>query len=303
LNQTPIRRNPEAAELSAWARSESENEKATADSPALGFPSADEIRRMPYVKLLALLGESNRPPGGIDTVRRLIVHCHLGPETSVLHAGCNAGFLSRELVRLSKCRALGIDLSPEMAAKAQSIAEAEGLADRLQYRAADMRKLPFADGSFDVTLSGGALAFVEGHEAALAEWIRVTRRYGLLADAELFYRVNPPGELRGRVSELIGVRVPEYDEGYWRTLFSGPLLEPYYFHVRPVHTRTEAEVEIYVRRMTAHCAGRWSADARGALHERLLRTFLTFNENLSYMSYLVAVVRCLPEGAEPALYA
>jgi len=62
-------------------------------------PTSEEIIGAPYVDLLAMLGESNLPPGGLPTVRDLAHNLHLRPGIKALHAGCNTGFLSSELAR------------------------------------------------------------------------------------------------------------------------------------------------------------------------------------------------------------
>ena len=188
--------------------------------------TAEEVRSWPYVKLLAMLGESNLPPGGLDTVRRLILDCHLHSDVNVLHAGCNAGFLSREIARRSGCNIIGIDISSDMVEAAHRRMVAEGLDDILSYECQDMRSMSFDDNSFDVVLSGGALAFVDGHTQAIQEWVRVTRPYGLLADAEFYYHTEPPTSLLQKVSEVIEVEVPCYPRSYWFKAFEHELLQP-----------------------------------------------------------------------------
>ena len=263
--------------------------------------TVSDVDDLPYVTLLARLGESNRPPGGIDTIRQLIVNCHIRPETSVLHAGCNAGFSSREIARMSGCSMIGIDISAEMAAKAELIARREGI-DRLRYLQADMRALPFADQQFDLTFSAGALAFVEGHRSAVDEWIRVTKPNGLIADAELYYREEAPESVRADVTRTIGVKVPNYDSDYWPRLFSGPRLEPWYDFTAPVVTYDDEAIVSYVRRLVDHKAPGVPDAVSCALEARLVETFRIFNANLRYMNYQIIVRRRIADDAEPALY-
>lgn len=263
---------------------------------------ATTIETLPYVRLLALLSESNRPPGGIDTVRRLVEVTHLRPGIDVLHAGCNAGFLSRELARRSGCQVLGIDISPDMAASANARAREEGLDALVRHEVRDMRASQLPDDRFDVVLSGGALAFVDGHQAALDEWMRVVKPYGLLADSELYYARPVPEAVRSRVEKIIQVPIPEYDQQYWHELFTSNRLEPYYTHDDMVRVPTGREVDQYCERMAQRSARSWPLEARTALHARLRHIFHAFNENLSHMGYLVLARRCVPDGAEPALY-
>ena len=264
--------------------------------------SKNEIATLPYVDLLALLGESNRPPGGMDSVRRIIVNCHLRPGVEILHAGCNAGFLSREIARLSGCKAMGIDINKNMVDAARERSQSEGIAGLVTYEQQDMRAMKFPDHSFDVTLSGGALAFVNGQRSAVEEWVRVTRPYGLVADVELYYRTRVPPKTRDKVSSIIGVEVPEYRLNDWLSVFDHPLLEPYYRFEGAVRTRTADDVLHYCERMAAYRAASWEADAREMLVSRLSEAFSTFNENLSYMGYVILIYRRVDVNSEPALF-
>jgi ubiquinone/menaquinone biosynthesis C-methylase UbiE len=61
-------------------------------------------------------------------------------------------------------------------------AEAEGVADRIEFKQADVRTLPFEDASFDVIVSSGALHHIghemPDHEKALNEMVRVLKPGG-----------------------------------------------------------------------------------------------------------------------------
>ena len=270
-------------------------------STVFAIPTAQEVKELPYVELLARLSESNRPPGGIDTVRQFVINCHLRPGVTVLHAGCNAGFLSRELARRSGCSVLGIDISESMVKAANARAQKEEIEHLVRHEHHDMRTMMLKQ-PYDVVLSGGALAFVNGHRQAVEQWLRVVSPFGLLADAELYYREAPPQRILDQVSETIGVKVPHYQAGYWQSVFRHELLEPYYLQDNVVTTYTEAEVQHYCEKMIAFSAHDWSEEAKEALLERLIQVFSLFNENLKYMNYLVFVYRHTSPNAEPALF-
>lgn len=262
----------------------------------------EEVRSWPYVKLLAMLGESNLPPGGMDTVRRLILDCHLRSDVSVLHAGCNAGFLSREIARRSGCNIIGIDISSDMVEAARKRMVTEGLDDILSYECQDMRSMSFVDNAFDVVLSGGALAFVDGHTRAIQEWVRVTRPYGLLADAEFYYHTEPPTSLLQKVSEVIEVEVPCYPRSYWFKVFEHALLQPYCVFDAEAGARSTAEIKEYCQRMVDYAATDWTDPAKEVLIERLIDIFHVFNENMKYLSYSMLIFRRMNTGDEPSLY-
>jgi ubiquinone/menaquinone biosynthesis C-methylase UbiE len=259
--------------------------------------------KLPYVKLLALLGESNLPPGGLSTVRDLIVQSHLSDDRRVLHAGCNAGFLSREISRRVGCQIVGIDIEADMTSAASQRARAECLSGQLRYSAMDMRALAFADASFDAVISGGALAFVDGRARAISEWIRVTKRFGFLADAEFYYGSSPSAALRSELTEIIGVPVPEYDRAYWLDLFSHPRLDRYYLHDADARAREDRDVVAYCERLADYRGAQWPMQTRAALVRRILPIFRVFNENMRHLRYLRLVYRRSADRDEPMLYA
>jgi ubiquinone/menaquinone biosynthesis C-methylase UbiE len=265
-------------------------------------PTPEEIIAAPYVDLLAMLGESNLPPGGLPTVRDLAHNLHLRPGTKALHAGCNTGFLSNELARRTGASITGIDVNPNMAEAGNIRAKRDGLQDLLHYEPQDMRAMTFADGEFDVVLSGGALAFVQGHPEAVAEQIRVTKEFGLLGDVQLYYHEEPPAGLLDKVSEIIEVQVPQYTRQYWIDLYDTPALQPYWRTDGPAGARTDADVVAYCEQMVARCTEGWSDSAKSALYARWYEIFHTFNENMKYMSYTAYVYRRVNADSEPALF-
>jgi len=76
---------------------------------------------------------------------------------------------------------VGIDPSRVSVAAARRLARREGLQDRVGFRVADGRRLPFAGSRFDVSLAVTVLLHVEAPDAVLAEMIRVTRPSGVVA--------------------------------------------------------------------------------------------------------------------------
>jgi SAM-dependent methyltransferase len=256
-------------------------------------PTAEWLRKVDYVRLLAYLGESNLPPGGLNSVRRLINNTHLRPGMRILHAGSNAGFLSREIARRTGAEVVGIDISEEMVESATRLALREGM---------DMGKMEFPSGHFDVVISGGALAFVPDQRPAVTEWVRVLRPSGLLGDVEFYYRDSPPPELRKRISEAIGTPVREYRRHYWEELFQREDLQEYYLRDEEVPTRSPVNIAAYAKEMTRLKAIGWRPNAARTLEQRLQQLMMLFNENMKYMNYQIRVMRRKSAAEDPLLF-
>jgi ubiquinone/menaquinone biosynthesis C-methylase UbiE len=95
----------------------------------------------------------------------------------VLDLGCGTGVLLRSLS--NRGDAVGLDLSPEMLARA-SRRQAEG-GFRAPLVCGDIQHLPFRDGAFESVVSTFALNAVPQLDAALAQMLRVVEAGGSLA--------------------------------------------------------------------------------------------------------------------------
>src|SRR5262245_6084382 len=102
----------------------------------------------------------------------------LPPGGKVLEVGCGRGIGLRALARLLKPSEIaGIDVDPGLLRRAESDLREHGVACRLL--PADVRDLPFADGTFDTVFDFGTCYHVHPREAALREIARVLRPGGL----------------------------------------------------------------------------------------------------------------------------
>jgi ubiquinone/menaquinone biosynthesis C-methylase UbiE len=114
----------------------------------------------------------------------------------ILDLGCGRGavlLMAAQLVPAG--RAVGVDIwrkqdqSGNAAEATRQNAVAEGVADRIELRTANMTALPFADDSFDVVVSSIAIHNIKGdggRDRAIDEAIRVLRPGGRLIIVDIF---------------------------------------------------------------------------------------------------------------------
>jgi len=118
----------------------------------------------------------------------------------VLDVGCGSGLLLNEAAkRLTTGKATGIDIwAPHTGGGNYALlmknAQAEGVADQIEFKQADVRKLPFGDASFDVVVSSGALHHIgrdhADHELAINEILRVLKPGGKIALMDIVHMVE-----------------------------------------------------------------------------------------------------------------
>ncbi|KAK8507506.1 hypothetical protein V6N13_141525 [Hibiscus sabdariffa] len=71
----------------------------------------------------------------------------------IVDVGCGIGGSSRYLAKKYGAQCQGITLSPVQADRANALAAAQGLADKVSFRVADALNQPFSDGQFDLVWS------------------------------------------------------------------------------------------------------------------------------------------------------
>jgi ubiquinone/menaquinone biosynthesis C-methylase UbiE len=94
----------------------------------------------------------------------------------------------------------GIDMTPEMLAKARSAAAAMGAAN-VEFLEGEAERLPFADASFDVVVSNGVIDLVPDKDAVFGELYRVLVPGGRMQIADVTIQ-NPVSEEGRRQIDL-----------------------------------------------------------------------------------------------------
>ena len=130
-------------------------------------------------------GEGYMSPGGAAEVAALVAGLEIEGR-DVLDVGCGLGGPSVDLVANHGAgRVTGIDTQAAQIACARALADRRGVADRVSFRRVDPGSLLFADATFDVVFSMGALMQIAGKPALIAEVFRVLRSGGAFTANDL----------------------------------------------------------------------------------------------------------------------
>ncbi len=123
-------------------------------------------------------GDGFLSPGGAPEIARVLEGCDLRG-MRVLDIGCGLGAIDVLLVTDHGAgHVVGIDLEPELVAKASARVRAAGLSERIDLRVVTAGPMPFADASCDVVFSKDSLVQVPDKAAIFAEVRRVLRPGG-----------------------------------------------------------------------------------------------------------------------------
>ena len=128
---------------------------------------------------------------------------NLGPINrgeAVLDIGCGAGvdtFVAAKMVG-PEGRVIGIDMTPEMLARARKSLQ-ETTLQNVSFHNASAEDLPFPDESFDVVISNGVFNLIPDKARALEEVFRVLRPRGRMMIADQILTGVLPADMKARI--------------------------------------------------------------------------------------------------------
>lgn len=156
---------------------------------------------MEYLNMLAKLGVGNAHPGGFTATLKQLEQYPLPPASRILEVGCGTGRTSCYLAAQGH-EVIGIDIHPDMIAKAKIRAEKEHAS--IQFLVGDASLLPFPDDSFDAILIESVSIFTDT-EKAFSEYYRVLRTGGTLFDREMIQFKPMPTEIKQEITTFYQV--------------------------------------------------------------------------------------------------
>lgn len=158
----------------------------------LGYP--DELALVPDASVQSFAGVAN--PFSLG---------RLEPGQVVLDLGCGAGtdlLIAAQMVGPTG-RAIGVDMTPAMLARAGASAKEMGL-ENVEFHQCLIESLPLPDESVDVITSNGVIDLVPDKDAVFAEIDRVLRPGGRLQLADVVIHTEVSEDARSRIDLWTG---------------------------------------------------------------------------------------------------
>lgn len=150
-----------------------------ADDP---YRVTDQVDATMLEMMIARLEERGRDARFLGMIDDYLDATGISEARTVLDLGCGTGVVARRIAARMDFtgRVIGIDLSPQLIAKARELAASEGLSQKAVFDSGDIRSFAFEDRLFDVTVLHTLVSHLDDPAAALQEAARVTRTDGAI---------------------------------------------------------------------------------------------------------------------------
>jgi arsenite methyltransferase len=159
----------------------------------LGYPP--ELAKVPEASVMSFAGVAN--PFALGRIE---------PGAVVLDLGCGAGtdlLIAAQMVG-PEGRAIGVDMTPAMLARARASAHEMALGGRVEVHESLIESLPLPDESIDVVISNGVIDLVPDKDAVFGELDRVLRPGGRLQVADVVIHNEVSEDARKRIDLWTG---------------------------------------------------------------------------------------------------
>jgi len=148
----------------------------------------DDFPSPSMLDLIRLSPRNLFPPGGRELYRRIALLTGMAEGQEVLVAACGPGVTLEYFVREFGVHGSGVDEDPELVARIEARARADGNSSRMQAQQAPMGALPYRDGVFDVAVAEAGLTGRTDPATAIREVVRVVRTGGRVVLVQLVWR-------------------------------------------------------------------------------------------------------------------
>lgn len=261
-----------------------------------------DFNNINYTDFIALVNETNRPPGGKHTIRKICINTFINSESKVLEIGSNTGFSSLEIASIARCSVIGIDTSDSCISQASKNAKAYFLNHLVKFKKGNAERLKFNDQQFDLIIAGGAFAWIKDKNKALREAVRVLKPWGFLAVSPMYYRSEPPLDLISKINALLKIEIMPWDKSYWESTFSHPELELYLSIDEQLKSMESSKVLSYVQLITSHLRNKLTASQYDKVLNKGIEYFTLFNDNQKNLNYSIIIYRKRPIPEQPSLF-
>lgn len=263
----------------------------------------EDISQMSYNELIGLVRETNRPPGGYNSIFRIAQRAWLDDKSKVLEIGTSTGVTAIELARTAGCQITAIDINENSLEEAAARAKKYGVANRISFEQVDATHMPYSDSYFDMVFCGNVTSLVSDREKALQEYSRVLKTGGFLSAIPMYYIKKPSDKLVADISSAIRVNIAPQYRDEWTKFFDAELFERYWQEDYTFDNIGKTTIDTFVDEiLQRQHLTELTPEAMEQLQETYGGYMQLFRYNLAHMGYSLLLMRKETEKMDPELF-
>lgn len=255
----------------------------------------EDIDKIDYSELVALVKERNRPSGGIKTIQEVAVNSFIDSNKKMLEIGSNTGFTCVNMSLLTGCESVGVDINKDSIKEAKRFAKLNQIENNVSFMQASAEKLPFEDNLFDIVWCSNVTSFINNKEKVVEEYLRVLDFKGYLILIPIYYIKPPSTELVDKVSEAIDSRIEIRTKQDWINLFN-KIADPKICYLEKVYDKDYLYEEQTSERVHEYCEEvinksnlNFTPKINAEICKRYTELMNLFNINLQYCGYSIII--------------
>lgn len=259
----------------------------------LATPPTDpeHVWAVSYPDFVAMINQTNVMPGAFATLNTWALYSRMNADSTLLDVACTTGFTSRELARLTGCRALGFDLSPDAVALARYNQLTAGGMSEVEYVQGD--GMTFTPGrGFSHIAVGAALGFFPDPPVMAHRLVSLVEDGGHVLAAPFWSDTELPEEIQAVRRDVFGITSMMETRANALDLFRG--LDVLYQADHTLTPETNEQIAHYCRSTVERAcrqASIYNPRIREAMMERLRSVKEATNRLRAHQHYTVLVLR------------
>lgn len=188
----------------------------------------ESISKIKYFPMIGIVKETNRPPGGMSSIRKIAQNAFLNSNKKVLEVGTATGITAIELAKLTGCKVTAIDIDENNLSVAYSRAIKENISELISFEKKDALDTKYQDKTFDMVFCGNVISYFDDKVKAIKEYDRILKDNGLIAAIPMYYIKKPQQSLIDEVSDAIDVKINPLYKKDWIEFIKLPNYEIIY---------------------------------------------------------------------------
>lgn len=248
------------------------------------------INEISYTEFVALINQTNVPPGSYSTVTKWRNNSNLNSDSRVLEVACTTGFSINTLVKDTSCNGVGIDLCPDSIKQARINANEMELGDSVRFKAMDGTKFESIE-KFSHVVVGAGLGFFPQPERMIKNICHLFGSSGYLL-ASPFYTVGDiPQKMLNQASKVFGIMPTVQPYKDVMQLYKG--FDIYFEERLQPMKETEKELHHYCESTIDRASASYHLEDEGiksAMYDRLYNIKKMSNDLRQYQGYNVLVL-------------